>query len=55
MTRLLNQFIESVDGIEIYLIISLLLFLGIFVLITIWAFSLKKSDVEKMKEIPFDE
>ena len=54
MRRLLNQFIESVDGIEIYLIISLILFMGIFVLITIWALSLKKKDVEEMKNLPLD-
>ena len=53
MRRLLNQFVESVNGIEVYLIISLILFMGIFVLLSIWALSLKKSDVEEMKNNGF--
>lgn len=53
--RILNQFIESIDGIEVFPIISLVLFFGIFTAISIWALKLKKSDVQEMKEIPFDD
>ncbi len=53
--RILNQFIESIDGIEVFPIISLFIFISIFGLTTFWALSLKKGDVEKMKEIPFDD
>jgi hypothetical protein len=53
--RILNQFIESIDGIEIFPIISLFIFMSIFGLTTYWALRLKKSDVKKMKEIPFDD
>lgn len=52
---ILNQFIESTNGIEVLPIISLVFFFGIFTLISIWALRLKKGDVEKMKEIPFDD
>jgi len=53
--KILNQFTEYIDGIEIYPIISLIIFMSIFVATTIWALSLKKNDVEKMKEIPFED
>ncbi len=53
--KIINQFIEYIDGISIYPIIALVIFLSIFVLTTIWTLSLKKGDVEKMKEIPFNE
>jgi cytochrome c oxidase cbb3-type subunit 4 len=53
--RILNQFIESIDGIEVFPIISLFIFISIFGLTTFWALSLKKGDVEKMKEVPFDD
>ncbi len=53
--RIINQFVDSIYGIEIFPIISLIIFLGVFVLATIWALSLKTKDVEKMKNIPFNE
>ncbi len=53
--RIINQFIESIDGIEVFPIISLFIFISIFGLTTFWALSLKKGDVEKMKEVPFDD
>lgn len=53
--RILNQSIESIGGIEIFPIISLVLFFGIFTMISIWALRLPKREVEEMKEIPFDD
>lgn len=53
--KILNQFTEYIDGIAIYPIISLIIFMSIFSLATIYALSLKKSEVEIMKEMPFDE
>lgn len=52
---LIKQHLESIDGIEIFPIISFIIFTIVFVAMLIYAFSLKKADIEAMKEIPFDD
>ncbi|MGX1641939.1 hypothetical protein [Sphingobacterium sp. NPDC055431] len=47
--------ITNLHGDEIYLIISLLIFLTFFILVAILLFTMKKSFVDYMKGLPFDE
>jgi len=47
--------IANLHGDEIYLIISLLIFLTFFILVAIMLFTMKKSFVDYMKGLPFDE
>ncbi|AOC93275.1 MULTISPECIES: CcoQ/FixQ family Cbb3-type cytochrome c oxidase assembly chaperone [Flavobacterium] len=46
---------ETISGIEIYPIISLLIFFFFFVGLGIWVFSYRKEKIEEMSNIPLDE
>lgn len=46
---------ETISGVEIYPIISLLIFVGFFVGLAFWVLSYKKDKIDEMSQIPFDE
>lgn len=46
---------ETISGIEIYPIISLLIFFFFFVGLGFWVFSYKKDKIQEMSEIPLNE
>jgi len=52
---LIKQHLESIEGIEIYPIIAFIIFFVVFVVILVHSFSIKKKDLEAMKQIPLDE
>jgi cbb3-type cytochrome oxidase subunit 3 len=46
---------ENISGIEIYPILSLLIFFFFFVGLAFWVFSYKKEKIKEMSEIPLNE
>lgn len=46
---------ENIKGIEIYPILSLLIFFFFFVGLAFWVFSYKKEKIQEMSKIPLDE
>ena len=46
---------ETISGIEIYPILSLLIFFFFFVGLGFWVFSYKREKIQEMSEIPLDE
>jgi len=46
---------ETIAGVAIYPILSLLIFFSFFVGLGIWAFSYKKEKIEEMSRIPLDD
>lgn len=46
---------ETISGIAIYPILSLLIFFFFFVGLGFWVFSYKKDKIKEMSEIPLDE
>jgi len=54
MLKFVKQHMESITGIEIYPIISLLIFFIFFVLLFWWVLSAKKDYITKVSNIPFD-
>ena len=46
---------ETISGIEIYPVISLLIFFLFFVGLGIWVFSYRKEKIQEMSNIPLDE
>lgn len=52
---IISQYVQSIGEVTIYSVISLLIFLIIFILMTLWTLKINKTDIQKMKNIPFDE
>lgn len=46
---------ETISGVEIYPILSLLIFFLFFVGLGIWVFSYKKDKIKEMSNIPLEE
>lgn len=49
-----KHYFEKIDGIDIYPIISLLIFFVFFVLLFVWVFKTDKKYINKMKDLPLD-
>lgn len=55
MLRYIKGHLETIDGIEIYPIISFLIFFTFFIGLGLYVFKMKKSKIETLKNIPLDE
>lgn len=53
--KLVSHYLQSIEGVSIYPIISLLIFFSIFVMVSSWALRLKKEDIKYMSNIPLEE
>ena len=49
---LVKEYLVSIQGVHIFAIISLLIFLATFVVMVIHAYSLKKDDVNEFSRLP---
>ncbi len=49
------NYLKSIEGVQIYPLITLLLFVTIFVLATILVFAKDKKTIDKIKHIPLDD
>ena len=54
MLRFIKGNLEKIDGVEIYPLISLLIFFVFFVALFWWVATAKKSHIEEVSNIPFD-
>ncbi len=54
MLKFVKGHLENIDGVEIYPIISLLIFFIFFVGLTYWVVKMKKSDIKEISNIPLD-
>ncbi len=54
MLKFVKGHMESIEGIEIYPIISLLIFFIFFVVLFLWVFTAKKNYIETVSQIPLD-
>lgn len=55
MLRYIKHNLTGIDGIEIYPIISLLIFILFFTIMFIVVFKMKKDEVEQLSSIPLDD
>jgi hypothetical protein len=53
--RLAIHYLESIEGVEIYPIIGLIIFFTMFVIMLVHTLRLDKASVETYKNIPLDE
>jgi hypothetical protein len=49
-----KHYFELIDNVAIYPIISLIIFLVFFASLMVWVFSLKRSFIKEMKDMPLD-
>lgn len=54
MLKFVKNHMDSISGIEIYPIISLLIFFTFFVVLFWWVFTAKKDYIKKVSNIPLD-
>lgn len=54
MLKFVKHHMESITGIEIYPIISLLIFFIFFVVLFWWVFTAKKDYIKTVSNLPFD-
>lgn len=55
MLKFINQHMATIAGIEIFPIISLLIFFTFFVGLGLWVFSYKKDTIRVLSEMPLEE
>ncbi|MBT8324576.1 MAG: CcoQ/FixQ family Cbb3-type cytochrome c oxidase assembly chaperone [Winogradskyella sp.] len=54
MLKFVKHHMESITGIEIYPIISLLIFFCFFVILFYWVFTAKKEYITSVSKLPLD-
>ena len=54
MLKFVKGYMDSIDGIEIYPIISLLIFFTFFVGLFYWVFTAKKDYIKNVSNLPLD-
>lgn len=51
---MLSKVLSSIDGIAAYPIISLMIFIPFFLIVTVWIFKLDKQYLKHMSELPLE-
>ncbi|WP_299781761.1 CcoQ/FixQ family Cbb3-type cytochrome c oxidase assembly chaperone [uncultured Formosa sp.] len=54
MLSFVKNYMDSIAGIEIYPILSLLIFFGFFVILFWWVLTAKKDYIESVSNLPFE-
>jgi cbb3-type cytochrome oxidase subunit 3 len=55
MFKFVKGHMESIEGVAIYPIISLLIFFGFFIVLFWWVLTATKEHIKEVSEIPLDE
>ncbi len=55
MLKFIKQHMETISGIEIYPLISLLIFFSFFLMLFWWVFTASKEYIDKVKQLPLDQ
>jgi cbb3-type cytochrome oxidase subunit 3 len=50
-----QTYLEQIKGVEIYPIISLVMFVAFFILVTFWIFSIPKKEIDYLEKLPLDD
>ena len=54
MLKFIKHNLEGIDGVEIYPIISLLLFFAVFIAMLVFVFKLPKKNIDEVSQLPLD-
>ena len=50
-----KEVLQSIEGIDIYTIVSMIIFILFFIGMTIWLFKVDKKYIKQMSELPLEE
>jgi len=51
---MIRNYLQSIEGVEIYPLISLVVFVLFFVIMFIWMLKIDKNYIKEMEELPLD-
>ena len=51
---MIRNLLQSIEGVEIYPLISLVVFIIFFVVILVWMFKIDKNYIKEMEKLPLD-
>ena len=54
MLRFITHVFKGIDGVSVYPIISLLIFVVFFVSVMVYVLKMKKRDIDELSQIPFE-
>jgi cbb3-type cytochrome oxidase subunit 3 len=54
MLKFIRQYADKIEGIEIYPIVSLLIFVTFFLAVLVYVRKMKQSSIDEMKQLPLD-
>ncbi|MCK5638152.1 MAG: CcoQ/FixQ family Cbb3-type cytochrome c oxidase assembly chaperone [Flavobacteriaceae bacterium] len=54
MLRYIKHHVDTISGVEIYPIISLLLFFIVFITMLIYVYKIPKKSIEEISKLPFE-
>lgn len=54
MLKLVKGHLETIDGVEVYPIVSLIIFFLFFCALFFWAVAVSKKHIQDMKELPLE-
>jgi cytochrome c oxidase cbb3-type subunit IV len=49
-----THYLEKIAGVSIYPVVSLLMFVSFFVIVTLWVISMDKNKLEHIENLPLD-
>lgn len=55
MLRYIKHNLVGIDGVEIFPIISLVIFVLVFVAVIVYVIRMKKTDIDNLSSIPFED
>jgi cytochrome c oxidase cbb3-type subunit 4 len=55
MLKFIKHNLEGIDGVEIYPIISLLIFFTVFITMFVYVLKLPKSNIDEISQLPLDD
>jgi cytochrome c oxidase cbb3-type subunit IV len=51
---MIQHYLESIENIDIFAIVAMIIFLIMFIAVVIWIFRIDKKYINKMENLPFD-
>lgn len=55
MLKFVKGHLESIDSVEVYPLISLVIFFGFFVILGLWVFTAKKEYIKRVSNLPLED